>query len=155
MAAYLKFTGWALLATVLFQAVFIVVQRLRRASEARRRGCKNPPSFRKAPWDPLGIQFVRAALRSTEEQTFPLFVMDINRTLCAQEGRNVTTNQSTILGRTNIVTNEPKNVQALLAHQFHDFGLGTLRRGNFLPMFGNGIVSLGANRANFPASNGY
>ena len=40
-----------------------------------------------------------------------------------------------------LVTNEPENIKALLATQFHDFELGPQRRGNFFPLLGNGIFT--------------
>jgi len=39
------------------------------------------------------------------------------------------------------VTVDPKNIQAVLATQFHDFSLGQTRRGNFFPLLGNGIFT--------------
>ncbi|EXJ95573.1 hypothetical protein A1O1_00695 [Capronia coronata CBS 617.96] len=44
-------------------------------------------------------------------------------------------------GSTNITTHDPKNIQAVLATQFHDFELGPRRRNNFFPMLGVGIFT--------------
>jgi len=47
-----------------------------------------------------------------------------------------------VLGTTAYVTFEPKNIQAILATQFPDFEIGSLRRSNFFPMLGNGIFTV-------------
>jgi hypothetical protein len=41
-----------------------------------------------------------------------------------------------------IITIDPKNIQAILAVQFKEFGLGEGRNGNFNPLLGHGIVSI-------------
>ncbi|KAE8355085.1 cytochrome P450 [Aspergillus coremiiformis] len=45
------------------------------------------------------------------------------------------------LGTKMISTREPENIKALLATQFHDFGLGTRHR-EFYPLLGDGIFTL-------------
>ena len=46
-----------------------------------------------------------------------------------------------IFGSPTTFTIDPKNIQAVLATQFKDFGLGDMRNGNFNPLLGHGIVS--------------
>ncbi|KAG9731232.1 cytochrome P450, partial [Aureobasidium melanogenum] len=46
-----------------------------------------------------------------------------------------------ILGNEAHFTSDPKNIQALLATQFKDFGLGSARIGNFGPLMGDGIFA--------------
>ncbi|KAL2282300.1 hypothetical protein FJTKL_10922 [Diaporthe vaccinii] len=48
------------------------------------------------------------------------------------------------LGQTNVVTMDPKNVQAILANNFGTFDLGPQRAGMFWPMLGNGIFTQSA-----------
>ncbi|USP73415.1 translation initiation factor if-2 [Curvularia clavata] len=45
------------------------------------------------------------------------------------------------MGVEGIFTIEPKNIQAILATQFKDFGLGKVRNRNFSPLLGHGIFS--------------
>lgn len=40
-----------------------------------------------------------------------------------------------------VATSEPENVQAVLATKFHDFDLGSARRGNFFDLLGDGIFT--------------
>lgn len=41
----------------------------------------------------------------------------------------------------NIVTCEPRNIQAVLATQFNDFEIGEQRAGEFGPLLGHGIFT--------------
>lgn len=50
--------------------------------------------------------------------------------------------QQQLLGNWHHVTNDPKNIQALLATQFKDFEIGPIRRGSFYPLTGDGIFTL-------------
>lgn len=47
----------------------------------------------------------------------------------------------TLLGKDGFFTIEPKNIQAILATQFKDFGLGDARNNNFKPLLGRGIFA--------------
>src|SRR4051812_259625 len=47
-----------------------------------------------------------------------------------------------LLGQHSYSTVEPRNVQALLATQFKDFGLGAFRHDVFFPLLGDGIFTL-------------
>ncbi|KAJ8108902.1 hypothetical protein OPT61_g7846 [Boeremia exigua] len=62
-------------------------------------------------------------------------------TACAEEGRTIMTFALKVLGQRSYFTNDPKNVQAVLATQFKDFGLGWLRNASFGQLLGNGIFS--------------
>jgi len=46
-----------------------------------------------------------------------------------------------IFGNPMTFTIEPENIQAILAKQFKEFGLGETRNANFNPLLGHGIVS--------------
>lgn len=56
-----------------------------------------------------------------------------------EEGRE--TFKGCVLGSTVIHTAESKNIKALLATQFSDFGLGETRRRVLVPLVGNGIFT--------------
>lgn len=57
------------------------------------------------------------------------------------EQQNADTYRDALFGEMNFVTSNPKNIQAMLATQFHDFELGDLRRMAFSPMLGGGIFT--------------
>ena len=56
-------------------------------------------------------------------------------------GRRCSTFKQSLLGQEVLFTSDPKNIQAMLAVQFDDFGLGPARRGNMIATLGDGIVS--------------
>ncbi|KAJ6179432.1 hypothetical protein N7519_009893 [Penicillium mononematosum] len=58
-----------------------------------------------------------------------------------QENRYVTTFSIRNLGRTHIFTIDPKNIQAVLATQFKDFELGSVRQISMHPLLGTGIFT--------------
>ncbi|KFY69662.1 hypothetical protein V496_00068 [Pseudogymnoascus sp. VKM F-4515 (FW-2607)] len=57
----------------------------------------------------------------------------------AQVGAN--TYLYSTMGSTNILTVDPENIKAILATQFKYFDIGPKRRGNFMPLLGNGIFT--------------
>jgi cytochrome P450 len=125
--------GWVLVSFVLGRIILKYVEGRRRASTANRLGCKPPPVLRHRL--PLGIDLIQRALKSDRGQYFPVDQIRKFEEIGAE------TYQYTTLGQNIISTRDPKNIQALLATQFDDFGLGPFRRGNFMPLLGNGIFT--------------
>jgi len=123
---------WPSVAYIIYSIVVKIIRERRYASKAASLGCKPPPSARNSL--PLGIDRVVEAMKADRVQQFPEFLVK----RCEKEGL---THQYSILGARGTITNDPKNVQALLATQFHDFEIGERRRGNFSPLLGNGIFS--------------
>jgi hypothetical protein len=72
---------------------------------------------------------------------FPAYLREREEVLSKSQNRPVHTMRLSILGNEAHFTSDPKNIQALLATQFKDFGLGSARIGNFGPLMGDGIVS--------------
>ncbi|KAJ5595425.1 uncharacterized protein N7459_001633 [Penicillium hispanicum] len=112
--------------------VLAIIRRLvtswRHARKARTLGCGDLPLY---PYkDPIGISTLRQTLY---EQRL--------RTLEELQGRYVTTFMIYNMGREIIVTADPKNIQAMLATQFKDFELGSVRRSSMHPMLGTGIFT--------------
>ena len=103
----------------------------RRAAEF---GCKPPPQRREKL--PLGLDYIWALMKADREYRLP---QEILKTY--QETGHTTFAQH-LLGTENIITSDPKNVQAVLALQFKDFELGERRRKNFYPLLGEGIFTL-------------
>ncbi|KAL4888312.1 cytochrome P450 [Aspergillus ambiguus] len=85
---------------------------------------------------PLGLDQVYRLLKADQVGQIPEFFAQVFR----EEGGRRTIQGSTF-GSTYIQTVDPKNIQALLATQFHDFELGRLRRSVFFPLLGNGIFT--------------
>lgn len=97
-------------------------------------GCGAIP-LERTKW-PLGLDMVRAGLKADREQRTPDFVtrrfLDIGRW----------TFRISILGTSNIITAEPKNVQAVLASQFNDFEMGRARKTNLKAVLGRSIFAV-------------
>ena len=133
MQAYYLVALWAVVAWFIFRRIESWITSRRHAREAERLGCKPPPSKRNRL--PLGIDFVREALQSDRDKVFPDFMHTVYKRMGS------TTFQHHIMGGTGFSTNDPKNIQALLATQFKDFGLGSRRQGMLAPLLGIGIFT--------------
>ena len=105
----------------------------RHALRARSLGCQKPARYRNRL--PAGIDFIYSLAKADREYRVPQRLLEVHKDV------GHTTFAHSVLGRDTIVTTDPKNVQAVLALQFKDFGLGKLRRRNFFPMLGNGIFT--------------
>ncbi|KAL2072294.1 hypothetical protein VTL71DRAFT_11637 [Oculimacula yallundae] len=105
----------------------------RHARKARELKCEEPP-VQKNKY-PGGIDQILRAFAADKIQQFP--VDTIQRTVDI----GAITYSYSLLGSKFYFTADEKNIQAILATQFHDFDLGPLRRGNFWPLLGNGIFT--------------
>jgi hypothetical protein len=92
------------------------------------------------PTDALGIGPLKEALKADKEGTLPLNLLHRVNVLSAREKRHVQTWVIRMVGRDNIFTCDPANIQALLATKFKDFALGPARRDSLHPLLGTGIV---------------
>ncbi|EXF80611.1 cytochrome P450 [Colletotrichum fioriniae PJ7] len=97
---------------------------------------------------PLGLDIVLASLRADREQRTPDHVAARFAALRLNgQGNNTNTNSGvytfrmSLLGTTNLVTADPRNIQALLATQFHDFGMGLARSTNLKTVLGRSIFA--------------
>jgi hypothetical protein len=127
---------WIFGAAILLLATKIISNRLekrRHDQQAKLWGCEPEP---KLPTRlPFGIDYViRLALWDNDFQ-LPQFAHELYKE-CGS-----TTYEQNFLGSKALVTNDPKNVQAVLATQFQDFELGEVRRGNFGALLGSGIFT--------------
>ena len=127
----------ALLVSVVSVAVYSYVSEFfakrRYAAEMERLGCKPPPLVPNR-W-PFGVDQVWRSLQADKNKRF----LDLCVTRFKEIG--APTHQYHTMGNESIFTIDPKNIQAILATQFHDFGLGPTRRKNFFPLLGNGIFT--------------
>lgn len=132
LAVLLALSGVAL---VLLRVInSCIVQPLLHARKSRALGCGGVP-VEPVRW-PLGIDMVRAGLEADREQRTPTFMVDRFRAM----GRY--TFGINILGVSNVVTAEPRNVQAVLASQFGDFAMGRARRTVLRAVLGRSIFSV-------------
>jgi len=106
--------AWATFAYFLYLLVSSLLTSRRNAAKARALKCEDPP-FQKNRW-PLGIDNLLRSLAADKAQQFP--VDAIKRT----EDVGAITFKYSILGVTQVSTADEKNIQAILATQFADFG---------------------------------
>ncbi|KZF26941.1 cytochrome P450 [Xylona heveae TC161] len=135
MQVPITITGLLWLATSF--AVYILISTFltsrRNATKARQLNCEEPP-FEKNKC-PIGIDNLLRALAADRAQQFPVDLIE------RFEALGTYTYRYQILGARNVRTADPKNIQAILANQFSDFDVGPRRRGNFLPLVGDGIFT--------------
>ncbi|KAI9661298.1 MAG: hypothetical protein M1821_009625 [Bathelium mastoideum] len=129
----------ALAVLLLYRILSIVITSRRHAARARNLGCQPPPKHLKD--DYLGIHGLRELSTAHADRRVPDQLFNRYKGMTLSEGRQVDTFATKTLFRSNIFTVDPKNIQAVLATQFQDFGLGQLRRENFFPLLGNGIFT--------------
>ncbi|KAL4865155.1 hypothetical protein BDV12DRAFT_211224 [Aspergillus spectabilis] len=123
-------------------ACLLILQYVRTAQKhaqrARSWGCAPPPRY---PTDILGIKTLREALAADKEGKIPILLQRRREEVSNREKRPVFTFLLRQMGRDNIFTCDPVNVQAMLATKFKDFELGSMRRYTLYPMFGVGIFT--------------
>jgi hypothetical protein len=105
-------------AYAVYSLVATFVKSYQNSTKARSLKCEEPP-FQKNRY-PFGIDNLLRALAADKAQLFP--VDAIQRTI----DTGAITFKYSLLGNTNIFTADEKNIQALLATQFSDFGKATL-----------------------------
>ncbi|MCJ1288257.1 hypothetical protein MMC26_007612 [Xylographa opegraphella] len=133
MQNYLLALVWAVVAYVIYSFISNIITERRYALEAERLGCKQAP--RLPNLFPYGIDRIREALQADKAQQFMAM---ITRRFDAMDAL---TFETKVLGVISHMTADPKNIQAILATQFHDFELGRTRCENFRPLLGNGIFT--------------
>ncbi|KAH8593613.1 n-alkane-inducible cytochrome P450 [Bisporella sp. PMI_857] len=113
----------------------VALRRVIRAVSAwnfsRQNGCSSPPI--RTNWS-FGMFNLLEMVAAARENRF----LELIRGWHLQYGK---TYQTTIGGRTVIMTIEPKNVQAVLAVKFADFDLGHYRNKAVSPLLGRGIFA--------------
>ncbi|KAJ5952413.1 Cytochrome P450 E-class CYP52 [Penicillium vulpinum] len=111
----------------------------RHAQRARMLGCGECPLY--PSQDPFGISTLRETLGAAREKLLPILAEKRVAFLSHQHERYVSTFRVCQAGRENLFTADPKNIQAMLATQFKDFGLGDTRRNVAYPIVGHGIFT--------------
>jgi hypothetical protein len=134
MPFYVAASLFLLSAWVAYKIVDSILTSRRHAKRAAELGCKPPPVF-PTRW-PFGLDFMWRLVKADRAGLLPPFTL-----IMYKEMGGATTHEQNFIGRIGLVTVDPKNIQAILATQFHDFALGQTRRGNFFPLLGNGIFT--------------
>lgn len=132
---------WAGISFVLYKIACSIIVSRKRAATARQLGCLPAPPLELVPFDPLGIHNIAILIQADKNSLVPQWMEERHKRACAKAGREITTFHQNVMGGENYFTIEPKNIQAILATQFKDFGLGIVRNRNFSPLLGHGIVS--------------
>jgi hypothetical protein len=121
-----------LVALVLYKFLTLIITKYKHAGLANRLGCKPAPELPSR--DPLGINNVIRMKKCNNAGRLLHHIMERNEISSKQEGRTVFTFRTHIFRNWLIFTCDPKNIQALLATQFDDFHLGSIRFGTFSPL---------------------
>ncbi|KAE8151466.1 cytochrome P450 [Aspergillus avenaceus] len=137
MAAFL--VAYVATAAIILQILRLVFASLYNSRKARIRGCGKVPVY--PGKDPLGIHNAKQALDAFHNKVWPALEEDRVRIISEQENRYVSTYLLRNLGRNHIVTNDPKNIQAMLATQFKEFELGEGRIRGVHQLLGSGIFA--------------
>jgi len=133
---------WAAAAFVLYKITGRVLIEFKHHRNAKQRGCQDPPRF--IPYDYFGLYGLYQLISADGKGRVVTRVYEFWQAARKREGleNNRLTFRYTPLGARTVTTIEPRNIQAILATQFKDFGLGKRRNGNFAPLLGKGIVSV-------------
>lgn len=124
--------AFALIAIRLLSTLIIIP--IQHARKARALGCGDVP-LEPTRW-PLGLDMVRAGLAADRDQRTPDFVTDRFHAMSRYTFRIC------ILGTSNLITADPRNVQAVLASQFGDFAMGRARKTNLKMILGRSIFAV-------------
>ena len=113
----------------------------RHAANAKALGCRLP--VRGMSCEPSGVTNFSRGLAASRKKIFLDFLLERMDMMAEKLKRPAgTTVARSPFFRDVIVTNDPENIQAILARQFQEFGLGANRTDNLKPLLGNGIVGL-------------
>lgn len=128
-----------LLASLPLYILYLVLRSYYKAWQYNRkaaaRGCK-PAVLRPYKYSG-GIDMIQMAFAFDTKHQLP----NMFEQIVFQHMSGKTTFRQYFFGDLSILTIDPRNIQAILAHQFDQFELGALRRSNFFPLLGNGIFT--------------
>ncbi|KAF2641585.1 cytochrome P450 52A12 [Massarina eburnea CBS 473.64] len=130
---------WGGVAFVIYRIVEYGLEELRHHRNAKCLGCE--PVYKMPNPDGMGITLLFQLLNSNRQFNFPETSKKRLFRQWEKEGRAIPTVGHTVFGLKVIHTVDPKNVQAVLATKFKDFGLGELRYKIFNPLLGDSIFS--------------
>ncbi|KAK4497125.1 hypothetical protein PRZ48_011575 [Zasmidium cellare] len=126
----------ALVALAAYKVVYIILTKVQNASKARQLGCEDPPAVSSGF---LGLKQLKEIQAADKARMFPDFLEDRQKKISKEHGREVSTFTYNVMGQKIFFTTDPKNIQALLATQFQDFGVGSTRFSIMGEVLGDGI----------------
>ncbi|KAH0026621.1 cytochrome P450, partial [Aureobasidium melanogenum] len=129
---------WLSVTWILYKTISLLYIRRQHAIKSRKLACEPAPLW---PATNLGISTIKQMMAAQKAGRFPAYLREREEALSESHNRPVHTMRLSILGNEAHFTSDPKNIQALLATQFKDFGLGSARIGNFGPLMGDGIFA--------------
>lgn len=88
-----------------------------------------------------GLANLKQLQQADKEQLFPDLLIRRQQEMSALHGREVSTFKNSVFFQDVYITNDPKNIQAILATQFSDFDFGPARIGNMGATLGSGIFT--------------
>lgn len=141
MASFLQSSSPSLVAALSFAAVFLLYQIIqyaiteqRRAAFRRSKGCK--PVVKYPHKDPIfGLDMILDNVANVKSGRF----LPSIRARTERMGAN--TYSHLVMGKTTYNTNEPDNIKAILATQFKEFRMPSIRTNALQPVFGHGIFT--------------
>ena len=122
-----------LLSLVLYKILCTFLARRQHAAEAFRLGCKPPRVLRNKI--PFGLDLLRRSLKALREQRLPPEIA------ARMKKMHANTFAYSVLGFSPRFTTEPRNIQAMLATQFHEFSIGGRRQQALMPLVGKGVFT--------------
>jgi hypothetical protein len=122
----------AVIAFVAYRTISALVFRVQRSTKAKKLGCRPPPEL-PSP-DPLGIINTLHLVKSNNAGCLLEYIKDRWDRVSKTQGRPVLTISTHILRDPFFMTCDPRNIQAILATQFKEFELGSIRFGTFSPL---------------------
>lgn len=117
-----------------YRIVNSLISRHRQSNKAKEWGC-HPVLVEHARW-PLGIDILLKTIEADKQQRLPDYIVERFNTIGQYTWR------ANILGSSNLVTAEPRNIQAILATQFNDFKMSKIREKNFKLFLGRSIFTV-------------
>ncbi|KAJ6030719.1 uncharacterized protein N7446_000217 [Penicillium canescens] len=115
--------------------IFLFLKALRELQSwkySRDNGCQ--PPLHSVSHGPFGISMILSMVKAGREHRFTELIRGWHRAYG-------TTFRANMGGRKAIFTAEPKNIQAVLAHKFKDFELGSIRNEAARPLLGSNVFT--------------
>lgn len=139
MHIYFGLVAWGVVAFVIYKVINVFLEKRQLAAKAKETGATDAPLVPDAGFG--GFKNLKALMNADKEQMFPDLLVERERMMSELHGREVSTFKNYVMFQYTYFTSDPKNIQAMLATQFNDFGLGPARIGNMGATLGSGIFT--------------
>lgn len=122
---------------VLYRLINNLLISQRQNNKVKEWGCQSVPT-EPSKW-PVGIDILLKTIEADKQQRLPDYIVERFNKI----GRY--TWRASILGSSNLVSADPRNIQAILATQFNDFKMSKIREKNFKLFLGRSIFTVDGN----------